>query len=375
MFSQSFTIVRTEKTKYKNKKAHPCVTLLSIKGSVRMHESETKSISEIIHSTQIQEDMKLEHLVTTLSVEYDDFEAKNIICEFCLHSSSDKTLKYGMEYFYLNGYYEELQLLIAKNKESENESNRKWAAVYELSLERYINTKTLQPLSYQHILKQADRIKTDEPALICVIEFLKLGVYNQLSEFGPLGNFLDKQPRLFDQVEDTFLRKSFQIRLYQTLFMYHWIRNESIVARKYAFQVLNLSSNVNVVSNIHINLALTYTFDTYNQGMYHLNEALAIAEKNNLRDNIYSIKNHNIPFLSAHFKQVEGKEFTTTDNSERAHIEIAKGNLEKAKNILRGEKIDSPFKQYYLGLAKQDRDILLKSYTYFIEKRSDYFFS
>src|SRR5699024_1023074 len=151
MFSQSFTIVRTEKTKYKNKKAHPCVTLLSIKGTVRMHESETKSISEIIHSTQIKEDMKLEHRVTTMREEYDAFAAKNLVGGCSLHTSSDKTLKYGMEYFYLNGYYEELQLLIAKNKESENESNRKWAAVYELSLERYINTKPLQPLSYQHI--------------------------------------------------------------------------------------------------------------------------------------------------------------------------------------------------------------------------------
>lgn len=340
-----------------------------------MHDSKTKTINEIVDSTQIEDEMKLDHLITRLNVEYDEYEAKKMICDFCLHALSDDTLKFGMEYFYLNGHYDELQLLIAKNKESENESNRKWAKVYELSLERYIKLKTSESLPHQEILKQANSIQTDEPALICVIEFLKLGVYNQMSEFSQLGNFLDKQPLLFEQIEDAYLRKSFEIRLSQNLFMYHWVRNELIVARKYAFRVLNLASNINVVTNMHINLALTYTFDTYNQGMYHLNKALSLSEKYNLRNNIHSIKNHNIPFLSAHFKQVEGKEITTTDNSERAHIEIAKGNLEKAIDILGREKIDSPFKQYYLGVAKQDRDILLKSYSHFIGKRSDYFFS
>src|SRR5699024_5807981 len=153
----------------------------------------------------------------------------------------------------------------------------------------------------------------------------------------------------------------------------HWARNELIVARKYAFQVLNLTMNAKVKTNMHMNLGLTYTFDTYDQGMYHLNEALILAKKHDFYNSIRQIENHNIPFLSAHFKQLEG--VTSTDDSERAHIEIAKGNLDKAKKILKDIEINSPFKLYYLGLATQDRNTLLKSYNHFIEKQSDYFFS
>src|SRR5699024_11900875 len=123
---------------------------------------------------------------------------------------------------------------------------------------------------------------------------------------------------------------------------------------------------------MHISLGLTYTFDTYEQGMYHFNEALYLSKKNNMYNHITLLENHNIPFLSAHFNQVEG--ITTTDKSEMAHIEIAKGNFSKAIEILEGIKGNSPFKLYYLGIASKDRDILLRSYSDFIEKRSDHFF-
>lgn len=338
-----------------------------------MNNSRTNTLHEILSSANTHKEMQLDELITHLTEEHDEQTAKTMICDVCLQVTSDDVLKFGMEYFYTNGHYDELQKLIDKNAESANESNRKWAKVYQLSKDRYMKLDKVKILSPQDVIERANSIRTDEPALICVIEFLKLGVYNQLNEFGQIGNFLDKQPGLFDQIEDQFLKKSFQIRLYQNLFVYHWFRNELIIARKYAFQIINLTTNSEVKSNMHISLGLTYTFDTYHQGMYHLNEALYIAKQSKIYKNINRIQNKNIPFLSAHFKQVEG--ITTTDKSEQAHIEIAKGNLHEANKILKNMEINSPFKLYYLGMATQDRNILLKSYKIFITRRSDYFFS
>lgn len=338
-----------------------------------MKKQNSNVINKIIDSSKISKELQLDQLIMLLTAEYGEQEAKPLILDFCLYALSEDITKYGMEYFYVNGHHDELQVLIDKNSESEKTSNRTWAEVYQLSKDRYFKRNTSEALCSQDILTKANSIKTDEPALICVIEFLKVGVYNQLGEFEQIGNFLDKQPELFDQIEDQYLRKSFQKRLYENLFLYHWVRNELIVARKYAFQVLNRTSNVNALASMHINLGLTYTFDTYHQGMYHFNEALNVAKQHNLHDYIHSVNTHNIPFLSAHFKQVEG--ITTTDKSELAHIEIAKGNLDEAKKILKQIEINSPFRQYYLGLATRDRSILLQSYRHFIERRSDYFFS
>ncbi|HLQ70386.1 MAG TPA: AimR family lysis-lysogeny pheromone receptor, partial [Bacillota bacterium] len=302
---------------------------------------------KMIELDKIDDNMKLEYLVTHLTMKYDKDTAKKRLCECCLHELPDYVSKFGMEFFYINGYVEELKMLIDKHKASVNKSNRNWAEAYQLSSDYFFSNNASQSLMNRDILEKASNIKTDEPALICLIEFLKLTVYNQMSEFSRLGNFLDVQPRLFDQIDDQYLKKSFQIRLYQNLFMFHWARNELIMARKYAFQVLNLTTNAKVKINMHMNLGLTYTFDTYDQGMYHLREALILAKQHEYVNSIRQIENHNVPFLSAHFKKVDG--VTSSDDSERAHIEIAKGYLEKAKTILDRIEINSPFKLYYLG--------------------------
>ncbi|GGB52224.1 hypothetical protein F3157_22545 [Virgibacillus dakarensis] len=310
----------------------------------------------------------LEQIIPMLQQEYDNETVLQLTRKLCLQSTSDDINKKGMEFLFTNGYLHDLQLLINKNRESESKSNREWAEVYQLVVDR------AEFRAYpRKLLRQLEFCHTDDPELRCVIEFLKISIHFDLREFGKIGNFLDKQTSLFDEVDDTLLLSFFNSRLYQTLFIYYWTRNELIVARKYAFRVLNETTNNRTAVNMHINLGLTYTFDTYFQGMYHLNEALRLAKKLNYQDGINIINQQNIPFLSAHFKKFEG--ITTDDKSEQAHLEIAKGNHAKGIELLNQLKIDSPFKMYYLGIAKRDKNILLRSYNYFIEKRSDYFFS
>ncbi|MEN1967702.1 AimR family lysis-lysogeny pheromone receptor [Lentibacillus sp. N15] len=313
-------------------------------------------------------ELSLEQVNLMLLQEHDSETALQLMRNFCLQSTSDEIMKKGMEFLYTNGYINDLQLLVNKNKESGNRSNQEWAEIYQLIIDR----KRQHGRYSRELLKKLNVYQTDDPELRCVIEFLKIAIHFNLREFGQIGNFLDKQTVLFDAVEDTLLLSYFNLRLYQNLFIYYWTRNELIMARKYAFRVLNETSNSKTIVNMHINLGLTYTFDTYFQGMYHLNEALKLAEKHHYHSSMNSIRKNNIPFLSAHFKQVDG--IDTDDKSEQAHIEIAKGNYQAANAILSELPINSPFKMYYLGVAKQDKDLLLRSYNNFIEKRSDYFF-
>ncbi|WP_404455807.1 AimR family lysis-lysogeny pheromone receptor [Virgibacillus necropolis] len=324
----------------------------------------TKSILSITNDGKLS----LEHVISMLSTQHDEQTVLELVRKLCLQSNRNEIMKKGLEFLYMNGFYEDLQDLIHKNSESPMKSNNQWAAIYQLMLDRKLNL-----ITPHEIIHHATILNSDEPEVLCLKEFVKIMAYYDMHEFGKLGNFLDLQMNLFDSINDSFLLSYFRIRMYEALFVYYWVKNELIMARKYAFRVINLTQNPNTKAAININLALTYTFDTYQQGMYHLKEGQKISNEHGLVYNIEIIENFNIPFLSAHHKKVEG--ISTYDISEKAHIEIAKGNHRKAESYLRDMSISSPFQMYYLGLATNDKNLLYQSYNYFIEKRSDHFFS
>lgn len=333
-----------------------------------MHSFNLNTMEDSISSLSNNEKLSMDQLDLMLSQEYDSETANLLMRKLCLQSNSDDINKKGMEFLYMHGFFDDLQILIDKNKKSPNQSNQKWAAIYQITIDR-----KLRRYPPDVLLSYAEKFITDEPELKCIIEFIKVTIYFGLNQFGKLGNFLEKQQDLFKEIDDRLLLSLFNQRLNHNLFAYYLVRNEVIIARKHAFRVLNQTTNPKTKLNIHTTLGLSYIFDTYFQGMFHMSEALKIAKEHQLESSRKIIEQYNIPFLSAHFKKVDG--ITSPDNSEQAHIELAKGNLAKAEAILSEIDIDSPFKMYYLGRAKQDRSILLQSYNQFIEKRSDYFFS
>jgi hypothetical protein len=315
-----------------------------------------------------KEDLTLEELMEVLTQEHDNETVTEMVKSYCLQSNSLDIQKKSMEFLYMHGFYNELQQLADINKESDNPSNRLWAKVYQINIDRRFGSRTPD-----ESLKQIKRIQTTDPELKCIVEFTRVTIYYDLNQFSKIGNFLDIQHELFSAVRDKLLLSYFKIRLNQILMTYYLMRNEIIMARKYGYRVLNHSFSPRTKASTHVKLGISYTFDNYFQGMHHLQQALQIGKKHNLNNIIKLVEEQNIPFLAAHFNKVEG--ISTPDKSEQAHIEIARGNNEKAIEILSQLPLDSPFVLYYLGKAKQDKDLLLQSYSYFFEKRSDYFFS
>lgn len=336
------------------------IWFILFKGATLMLNSNTFIVNK--------DELTLEQLKELLSQKHNSKTVMELMRNFCLQSTSMDIQKKGMEFLYINGFHDELQLLIRKNRASNNTSNREWAEIYQILADR-----RLKLYSPHKLLQTINRISTSEPELLCLIEFVKVTAYYDLNQFNRIGNFLDIHQYLIEAIEDRLLVSYFNMRLNQILLSYYLIRNEIILARKYAYRILNQTENERTKANTHIKLGLSYTFDTYSQGMYHLSEALKIARENNLLNIIDIINNRNIPFLSAHFNKLEN--ITTNDISEQAHIEIAKGNNARAIELLNELPMDSPFQLYYMGKVKQDKDLLLKSYKLFIGKRSDYFFS
>ncbi|WP_051382148.1 MULTISPECIES: AimR family lysis-lysogeny pheromone receptor [Sediminibacillus] len=330
--------------------------------------SRSKFIERVVEKPMLNKHMTIEDYVNTIRMDYTEDEVVHMTKLFCMGSTSDYVKRTGMEFLYMNGFFQELDILLLQNKQSVNPINRKWAYLYELFVLRKQSAKPKHEL-----LEEVHHLKTNIAELNCLVGFMKIYLYYDLNEFEKLGDYLDHQSELISEIEDPFLTSLFFVRLNETLFTYYWKRNELILARKYAFQVLTYPYCQERKANIHMHLGLSYLYENYLQCIYHLEEAKRIATLYNKTTLIRAIEQQNYPFISAHFGVVDG--VTTTDPSEQAHLAIARGDMDEAKRILKRISLESPFRKYYLGLAEQDKGILLRAYNDFIVKRSDYFFS
>ncbi|WP_010648322.1 AimR family lysis-lysogeny pheromone receptor [Oceanobacillus massiliensis] len=310
-------------------------------------------------------------LINMLCAEYGPEAAQDMMVENCLDSPSKDIQKKGMEYLYMHGYFPELKQLIQKNRQSDDPSNRLWGTIYHIMIRQTLREisphKTIQLL--QHF---RERYSTKEPELLFLIDLIRENAYYQMPQYDRIGKIMVTHQQYFALMEDRSMVSYFKIRVYKINVIYHLMRNELIMARKYAYRVLNSLDSPLIHAGIHLLLGISYTFDTYEKGMYHLKKSFELAKEVKLNYLTESLKNFYIPFLSAHFKKVDN--ITTKDRGEQAHIELAKGNHAKVIEILDHLPEKDAFQLYYLGKAKEDKSLLIKSYNHFIEKRSDYFF-
>lgn len=298
----------------------------------------------------------------------DEGEITQVLIMYCMTSEHSEVQRKGLEFLYMHELYQELQALIHINAARSEKENKQWATVYQIKMNRRYKTEKTRALLDSILL-----ISTDDPELTCIIEFTKMNLYYDLKQYGRVGDFLAKQNALFSRVYDPMFLEFLQIRLYQCLFIYYWKRNEIIMARKYAYRALTYPIQPRMQTSLHINLGLTYSFETYEQGMSHFTKAIEIAETYGLSRMLYILHHHNIPFLSAHFKRTDG--IYTESIGERAHLHIAVGNNKRAIELLKQTDLNNPFKMYYMGLAKQKESYLIRSYDCFIERKSNFFFA
>ncbi|MRH43950.1 hypothetical protein GH741_15005 [Aquibacillus halophilus] len=311
--------------------------------------------------------MSLDQFVTMFKLSSNERTMIEQTKEFCLQSKVSTVRRTGMEFLYMNGCYGDLKELIVKNKQSLNSIDRKWGQVYELLLASKENS-----LPLHDIVEQIHNINTNIPELKCLLYLVRIDLDYLSNKFNSLGYYLDDINDLISEIENPLLSSLYKTRLNGLLFMYYWKRNELILARKHAYRAINDTLSFERKARVHLNLGLTFIFEDFYASINHLQESLKIAEKFNMNHIVNSIKQRNYPFVCAHFGHVTN--VLTDDLSEKAHIEIAKGNVKGAQTILQTLP-STPFRKYYLGLATNSEELLRDAYNEFINTRSDYFFA
>ncbi|WP_440896538.1 AimR family lysis-lysogeny pheromone receptor [Amphibacillus sp. Q70] len=295
-------------------------------------------------------------------------EHERTMRDFFMTTNDSYSMCIGLEFLFMNDYYPELYQLIEKNKTYPNRLNQNWATFFELTMAKHQGTMPLTK-----ILAQLQRIKTDDLALKCLIQFLTISIQIVFYDFDLIVNKLEQFREDSNKIHHSILRPYIQHRLDRALFVHYWKRNEMILARKFGYRALAGIHNRIHLAYLHINLSSSFIFDDFNSAIYHLEEAHKIVTEKNITNLVEMIEERNIPFIYAHFNKPEG--ITTSDKSEQAHLALARGDLALAKELLSEITEITPFTKYYLGRAHQDERLLIQSCNDFIEKQSDHFFA
>src|SRR5690625_7004552 len=146
-------------------------------------------------------ELTLGDVIQILSHEHNDQTVKELTRKHILTSTSDDIMKTGLEFLYVNAFYEDLRFLIKKNKKSKSASNRTWADMYQLMINH--QQKKYTP---RELFQQLNCLNTDEPELNCLAAFLRTSIYFDLHDYDQVGNFLEEQTELLEVIEDSFLQ-------------------------------------------------------------------------------------------------------------------------------------------------------------------------
>jgi len=299
--------------------------------------------------------------------EYSYDNVTKIMTNYFLETKNTKHMKCGMEFLFVNDDYQNLQHLIIKNKHTKKSRNQEWAKMYQMMLDAGEKMHLRVDM-----INRIQEFETRDPVVEVLLELVFAAVHLHSRNFKFLGSSIDKILLLKENVSSPLLLHCFEARIEQLKFYYYWRQNEVILARKVANDLLEklLHSRTKIRLNAH--LGLTYIYDVYERGFYHIKKALKLAEKVNEQKYLWNLKNHTIPFYSALFGHTKG--IRTEAICEQAHLEIVKGNHERALQLLSKLTDKTPFQYYYLGLATKSRSYLEKSYKVFRDEKCDLFF-
>ncbi|MDC3416800.1 AimR family lysis-lysogeny pheromone receptor [Aquibacillus salsiterrae] len=303
----------------------------------------------------------------------DQQKAIETMRQLCLTASTDENKRIGLEFLYSYGFLSDVQELIEQNLQTKNPVNHRWAAFYQIIYDRK-RTKN-QPYDFtktKAYLEKVKRLSFHEDELKCLSDFMHIYAYFELKQYNNLGHYADQLFTRIFYIEDPLLKELFSIRLDEVQVIFHWKRNEMIIARKFGYRILNTTGSLRKKVEVNNLMALGYVFDSYDQAMIHINRALTIANGIELMPAINGITNFTIPFISAYHGVTDG--ITTTDKAEQAHLALARGDRETCIQLLSEFESLSPFQQYYLGKALGDKALLEESRHRFIKEQSDYFY-
>ncbi|MDA2655916.1 AimR family lysis-lysogeny pheromone receptor [Bacillus cereus] len=305
-----------------------------------------------------------------------DVELRRDLCaKYFTNTKRHLNKKIAMNYLMAHGELELLKRLVDQEMTSANKENREWASLYELIYKRYKgHIKGEKLLLELNKRKKYLKLKSKELEILSE-EIEMLSAYDQ-GNFKLMVNKSDFLMEKLNDIKDPYLRESFFYKIKECAIHGHLTAYELEKLREICEEVIQsipINNRFPVVeATVYGVLGESFMLcdESFDKSLFYLKKALSILEKesSNQMEMRRTMIANTIEFLKIHHK-VDLENIKPLHAAEQAYLEIQKGNNEHAIEILMKLKEEngelSAFQIYYLGLAKNDKELLLKSLDMF----------
>ncbi len=334
------------------------------------------SVSGVSYVFRGEREISLCYLAKTLVLLYEDHSTRRNLLEMYLDVAKPENAREAMEYLSLRGEFDLLKTLVDREKNSDTEENAKWADVYGLiCLE---SKKEIEILDYHEMLEEMKE-KNQNPEMQILMDILLCYTSYKLGDYRLLTKRMTKLEKKVSNIKNKFIKKCHNVRIKEGLASIKLTSDELHQVRDLCDKLLVLCENephllINKARALWLK-AESFIFDDYEQSLTLFNGALEIL-KDNINPEILKKKQQiikTIQFLKIYHKR-DLDTLGIMEDGEQAFYEIRMGNLERAIEILmsienkNGEL--SSFELVYLGMAKNDREIIKQGLRKFEEKNS-----
>jgi hypothetical protein len=323
-----------------------------------------------------EREISLCYLAKTLVLLYEDHKTRRDMLEMYLDVAKPENSREAMEYLSLRGEFDLLKTLIEREKGSDTIENKEWACVYDLI---YLNSQEeIGLLDYHEELEEIKEENSNEDMKVLIGILLCYTSY-QLGDYRLLTKRMTKLEKKAFRIKNKFIKKCHNVRIKEGLASIKLTSDELHEARDICDKVLILCENephllINKARALWLK-AESFIFDDYEQSLILFNEALEIL-KDNINPEILKKKKKIIKTMQF-LKIYHNRDLDTLgimEDGERVFYEIRMGNLEQAIEILMSIENKngqlSSFELVYLGMAKNDREIIKQGLRKFEKKNS-----
>lgn len=356
------------------------------------------SPSSVSRKLKGQVQMSFSFLVKLLNHLYDRYNIqRDIIKEYLLQAKLE-SLKEAAEYLAVRGEFEMLNEMLKKESEKfdleiEKVKNNKkkvqyllkckeWIDVYEIickkSLEKEVDLAEIEDL----LEEKQEEVTSKEMQIL--IEILICQISYQQRDYKSLFKKMTKLEKRVNKLPNEFLANSFKARLKEGAGIVYLMDDQVEQARNSANELLVLcevdkGGFVLQKSSAYCTLGESYIFSDYEVSKLNFERALEILHT--LSNNETQRKIHraqaNLNFLKIYHNRDLDTITGDLAKEEQAFLEIRKGNNNEAVRILKEIEIENgslgEFSTFYLGLAKNDITLVIKSLELFLLNGSKFF--
>lgn len=300
---------------------------------------------------------------------------KNILKNFTKNYSNNMNLHVLLEFYHMEGDFDEIALMIKQMKKTNNSTNQAWASLYDLMLQYRLNQTSPQEII--NILLETPT-STHEMKLFSLIIHL-LSVF-RLSLYDSFNKVSKHVLPLLDSIDNDYLRNSYKFQLMQIYATAKLYKNNIETSRLLCTQMLDKNLNIyypTVYSDIYHTLATSYICTNFDTCIYWLNKASSSLFSLSTAYSYKKIKNIQKTLYFAENFWRKNLNYLPSDRTEAAHRLIVTNQKKEALTLLHQILIQkgyfTPLQEYYYGIASNDYSKILSAKEKFLWESNSFY--